>query len=55
LDFEDKKPKGFPGKANATAQQECVDEYTKLRENADENDVFSFADGVQLQHHSHPD
>jgi hypothetical protein len=30
------------------------DEDTKLRENADENDVFSFVDGVHPQHKSHP-
>jgi hypothetical protein len=35
-------------------QQEWVDEDMKLRENTDENDVFSFVDGVHPQHKSHP-
>jgi hypothetical protein len=54
LNFEYKKPKFVPGKSNPVAQQEWVGEYTKLRENADENEAFSFVDGVYPQHKSHP-
>jgi transposase len=54
LNFEYKKPKLVPGKSNSVAQQEWVNKYTKLRENADENDVFYFVDGVHPQHNSHP-
>jgi transposase len=54
LNFEYKKPKLVPSKANPADQQKWVDEYKKLRKNADENDVFYFVDGVHPQHNSHP-
>ncbi|MDR2440390.1 MAG: IS630 family transposase [Planctomycetaceae bacterium] len=54
LNFEYKKPKLVPGKANTAAQEEWVAEYEKLREQAKESDVFYFMDGVHPQHNSHP-
>ncbi len=54
LGFVYKKPKHVPGKADASAQQEFVEEYRKLRENKDENAAYCFMDGVHLHHNSMP-
>ncbi|MDR2406531.1 MAG: IS630 family transposase [Bacteroidales bacterium] len=54
LNFEYKKPKLVPSKSDPVAQQKWLDDYEQLRKNADESDVFYFADGVHPQHNSHP-
>lgn len=45
LGFSYKKPKRIPGKANRQAQEEFIEKYRKLRENAGENDPVLFMDG----------
>jgi transposase len=50
LGYVYKKPKLVPGKADATAQQEFLAEYEKLKQNKDENDPVYFMDAAHPQH-----
>ena len=54
MDYTYKKPKSAPGKADATAQQEFVEKYKKLKNSKQEHDPIYFIDGVHPQHNSVP-
>ena len=54
MDYTYKKPKRVPGKANAPAQQEFVEEYEKLKNSKQKHDPIYFTDGVHPQHNSVP-
>ncbi|MFZ1575164.1 MAG: IS630 family transposase [Chromatiaceae bacterium] len=47
----DKKPKRVPGKANAAAQREFLEDYEILREISGGDDVVMFMDATHPQHH----
>ena len=50
LGYVYKKPKLVPGKANAAAQREFLEDYENLNENSDEDDVVMFMDATHPQH-----
>ena len=50
LGYVYKKPKLVPGKANAKARLEFLEEYEKLKENKRPEDLILFMDGVHPQH-----
>ncbi len=54
LDYTYKKPKKVPGKADAEAQQEFVEEYQELKNSKNKHDPIYFVDGVHPQHNSVP-
>lgn len=54
MDYTYKKPKRVPGKADALAQQEFVEEYEKLKDSKQTHDPIYFVDGVHPQHNSVP-
>ena len=50
LGYVYKKPKLVPGKANAAAQREFLEDYENLKENSDADDVVMFMDATHPQH-----
>ena len=50
LGYVYKKPKLVPGKANAEAQKEFLEEYDNLKQNSAEDDVILFMDATHPQH-----
>ena len=50
LGYVYKKPKLVPGKADAAAQKEFLEDYENLKQNSDEGDVVLFMDATHPQH-----
>jgi transposase len=50
LGYGYKKPKLIPGKADAERQEAFVEEYKKLKDNKEEDDVILFMDATHPQH-----
>lgn len=50
LGYVYKKPKLVPGKANADAQREFLEDYENAKKNSDEGDVILFMDATHPQH-----
>ena len=44
--FSDKKPKGFPHRANPTLQEEFIAEYEKLKDKVGIEELILFMDAV---------
>jgi transposase len=54
LGYTYKKPKHIPGKANSEAQQEFIEQYTRLKENKAPEDRIYFMDAAHALHNSQP-
>lgn len=52
MDYTYKKPKKVPGKADAQAQKQFVEEYKELKNSKKKHDPIYFVDGVHPQHNS---
>jgi transposase len=52
--FSYKKPAVVPGKANATQQQQWIDEYNQLKRNLPDDETICFMDGVHPTHNVQP-
>jgi transposase len=50
LGYVYKKPKLVPGKADAAAQKEFLEDYENLKQNSEEGDVVMFMDATHPQH-----
>ncbi len=52
MGFVYKKPKVVPGKANAEAQEQFIQDYAEIKENKGKNDPIYFMDGTHPQHNT---
>ena len=50
LGYSYKKAKLVPGKADAAAQEQFIEDYENVKENSDEGDVIMFMDATHPQH-----